>query len=287
MPDSNLEIVSSSWVKGLIGKYGWQKVVKNSVPNCVFKNLQERELNKEIDNIVGGILKENNINSSLHQEPMIRNIKESIKAYRNRPYHNYEHILDGFEVFKSLREHWQNSDNIMLYAWLMHDVDPSEDKSIEIALSKDHMPFLYSNFNTWTINKAKEITSKIKTLIEATKHNTCEYNTEEEKLFVSVDLMNLGGSNFEYDSYYFLVCDEYREKDKIEKGNLFNEDNYFDRWIEGRLSFTKRFLDRKYIYPSSRRIFKIREDSAKQNLKREMLKNQDYINSINNDDESY
>lgn len=291
MPDSALEIVSSSWVKGLIGKYGWQKVVKNSVPDCIFKNLQEMELNKKIDVIVEGILKENNI-SPTYQKSMLKSIKESVKAYRNRPYHNYEHILDGFEVFKSLEEHWQIPDYIMLYAWLMHDVDPSEDKSIKIALNENNMPFLHINIVKCPYMEKLQmahqynltaIANKIKTLIEATKHITCEYCTEEEKLIVSVDLMSLGGSNWEYDSYCSNVCDEYREKDKIEKGELFNEDNFYKRWIEGRLAFTKKFLSRKCIYPSSRLTFAKRENYAKENLKREMIRNQDYIDSFNND----
>lgn len=272
MPDENLSVVSSSWVKGLLGMRGWQKIVKDAVHPCVLKMLQEKELGKKIDEIMNGLFLEYPITGSIlsYKDEVIVNVKKIMKQYRDRPYHNYEHILDGLEVLSFFREHWQNPDYVMLYAWLMHDVDPDEDKSIEIAL--EYLPFLYYDDR---VRVYKQITS----LIEATKHKTCEYETEEERLFASVDLMNLGGNKTEYSHYNNVVCDEYREKEKIEKGDKFNEDEYFKKWANGRLDFIKKFLSRKLIYPSDKITFASREHNARQNLVEEMMGLQEYIDN--------
>ena len=282
MPDENLSVVSSSWVKGLSGMRGWQKIVRDAVHPCVFKMLQEKELGWKIDEIMNGLF-ELFLEYRLppYKDEAIANIKMTMKRYRNRPYHNYEHILDGLEVFSIFREHWENPDYVMLYAWLMHDVDSNEDKSIEIALRESHLP-LYATKNnfdayseTWTKIK-KQVTS----FIEATKHKTWEYETEEERLFASVDLMNLGGNKSEYSRYNNLVCDEYRMMEKLDKMDKFNEDEYFNKWVKGRLDFIKKFLSRKLIYPSDKTTFASREHNARQNLVEEMTGLQEYIDRM-------
>jgi predicted metal-dependent HD superfamily phosphohydrolase len=159
----------------------------------------------------------------------------------------------------------------MLYAWLFHDVDSNEDKSIEIALDSKHL----SLFEMDLLRKDYfEIYSKVKkditSLIEATKHKSWEYQTEEERLFASVDLMNLGGDSVEYCRYNNLVCDEYRMMEKLDKMDKFNEDEYFQKWVRGRRDFINKFLDRKLIYPSGKTTFTKREKIARQNLFGEM-----------------
>lgn len=279
MPEEHLNVVSSSWVKSLLGKRGWQKVVEKGVHPCVFKVLQEIELDKQIDEITNGLFSAMHI-SLERRELSVKNIKEIMVEYRNRPYHNYGHILDGLEVFSIFKEHWQKPDYVLLYAWLMHDINPDEDKSLSIALDIKNLPFIGKEYVGINVaSKWDNATKKITELIMATKHNTCEYTTDDEQIFASVDLMNLGGTKSEYNHYNSLVCDEYREREKLEKGDKFNEDDYFNKWALGRKEFIVKFLNRKVIYPSGRPTFASREHNARENLVREMLSLQTYLDS--------
>lgn len=51
MPPQDLEFVSSSFVKGMIGPEGWQGYVRNYVPTVVFKQLVKKFSNDEVSKL--------------------------------------------------------------------------------------------------------------------------------------------------------------------------------------------------------------------------------------------
>lgn len=107
MPPSDLESVSSSFVKSLIGPNDWPFYIKKFLPkaslNAIFVNVLTNEFEFNID------------------DPVIFNV---IKAYQNdnRYYHNLEHIMMMLIQFKNIASplDWEINKNLE-YAILLHD----------------------------------------------------------------------------------------------------------------------------------------------------------------------
>jgi pantetheine-phosphate adenylyltransferase len=295
MADDSHSLVSSSWVKGLIGMNCWCNVLKDAVPSCVLDILKENYLKKEIKKILIGIC---------HDTSGLNNIWNAMQAYKDRDYHNFDHILSGLEAFKThkrfikttcdLSEKEEHDWSVMLYAWLMHDIDDNEDKSIRIADDLIH-----------GISPSARL--RIKEFISATKHAQNSYMLEQENLgeeyendlfygwvekstkdgitrkytqkeydcafFASIDLLCLGLPMDKYNQYLRDVKEEIVQKILKGMGDITRDvREAYSYWDEGRKSFLEDMLNtakRPYIYPFPP-IRKLFEAQARENLKGEL-----------------
>jgi len=230
MPDDAYNLVSSSWIRGIIGCRGWTEVIEYSVTPFVLNSLKRQHLKK--------------IFMDLLKQPIflkiMRNSNESIwsvieKAYENNEYHGYSHLIDMLDSYDLYFPDLSMQDPIMKYAIFFHDIDSSEEKSAQIAMS-----------NIRTVNgigDGEDIRDKIYRLIMATKHNTCEYEKEDEKIIASLDLRILASNRLKYNNYVGDVFSEYLRKSG-KSGVEFRP-----TWISERSAFLKKMLSRRVIFP--------------------------------------
>jgi len=240
MPDQIYSMVSSSWVKSLVGCEKWTEILRGQVPDCVLEKLVVRHLKarflKLMERMPGTYSA--NINT------MCDHIFSSYKPFNDNSYHNLGHILKCLEILDHY-SHFINPvhrDTIELALWF-HDIDPSEEKSAEIL--KTYM------------NCCESVQ-----LILATKHNTCEYENLLEQIIVSIDLWALGGSYEEYTVYNKKVFAEYHAI----SGLSLKE--FMPKWNVGRMQFLEKMRKRRCIYPWNV-IADIREEQALSNMQME------------------
>lgn len=259
MPEDAYSLVSSSWVKGLIGMNGWRDVIRDFVTPYVLNVLKEKYLWSEIQKIISELFDGDScsiqgfswaVGAAMH------------KGYKANKYHNFDHILDGLEAFK---RYYPQASKIMLYAWLLHDVNSSEDESIKIANG-----LIPQDSNRLLNNDRLEEKAEVKKFIAATKHKTCTFKTEEERIFASIDLLCLGLSFDGYSKYQDNVLNEYLNK----SGKTLDE--FMPLWAKGRSEFIESMLKRTYIYPDEK-IRSLFESSARRNLTDELNCLKEYI----------
>lgn len=226
MPDDTHSLISSSWVKGLIGQNGWREIVAPTVPKNVFEALKKLFFKKLVDKFVKNMA-DVKVGFSL-VEPL-KFTGKIIAAYNREGYHNYDHLLDGLEIFNNYLSdgNFSFTDEDVLtitYAWLMHDYDKSEQVSMMKAAD-----FCLAQ----SVNK-----QPILDLIDATKHrenkNFEPYSAQA--LFASVDLMVLAWPWSKYHSYVAKIEQEY-----VHLGP--------DTVNKGRMEFLEEMLAKKVIFP--------------------------------------
>lgn len=260
MPDDKFSLVSSSWVKGLIGMNGWCDVIKSQVTPLTLFKLQERYVLDFTKMIYEELVTTNILRTDKYAEICTH----IVKGYSTNAYHGYSHIIAGIE---GLREYGKNVTPMMYYAWLMHDVLPTEDASSELA----------QRFMCYADNDDLHNRNYVKQLITATKHTTEQYDLEDEQLFASVDLLILSSSPEKYAEYMDNVYAEYYKKSGVTCKVKFN-----GLWKTGRTKFLKGMLARKSIYThkelklktvnyGTRNTFVYLEEVARNNMKKEIL----------------
>ena len=142
----------------------------------------------------------------------------------------------------------------------MHDVNPSEDESILMAANLLGVKWIYEE-------QTKNVISSVAKLIEATKHKTCEYRTEDEEIFASIDLLCLSGHFCSYDEYVRKVYKEYLLKSGLKDAE------FYPKWITGRKEFLQKMLARKVIYPCQwigEQFGRNLESEARYNMQKEL-----------------
>lgn len=247
MPDKDLMMVSSSWVKGLVGHSGWRQAIKPYVSEKVLFNLAMDYAYKRFKAVMK--------NDELYIICDIDFIwkKYYLEGMNKLKYHNVFHVLDCLE---SMDLYW-GKDIIMEFSFWMHDIVPDVGESWAIA---DHM---IRNADRW-------IKRKVENLIMATKHDKCEFNTESEEMIASIDLMPLGYSPKEFSTNFYKLYKEYRSsvyKEYLEKDGG-DELDFYHKWAKGRSAFLKSMIDtnvRKYVYPHVK-LRKLFEDQAISNM---------------------
>jgi len=223
MPDEALSLVSSSWVKGLVGQRGWRKVVEQYVSPLTLDYLVTQYAEKRFMKLVNGEMGFN--------VPPSPNVREEmwlrIKGMNSNAYHNINHILNCLETFDSMATIDKRFEVEMAF-WL-HDVFATVDDCMSYA----HIRLLRCD------EKSREL---VKTLIASTKHETCEYKTELEERFSSIDLLVLASDVDGYDNYVKRVKEEYLKNSGLTK-------NEFEgKWLQGRSDFLTKMLARKKIF---------------------------------------
>lgn len=255
MPDDNYSLVSSSWVKSLIGCNGWVDVIRDSVTPFVLEALKKWYLKNKL-------LETLNSFKSLYNAPSEGDsliIWDSVvKGYSGKSYHGLDHIIKMLEDLSIYAPEFINAP--MIYSIFMHDVKKSEEESAKVAVD-------LLNFDMDCDCPHREIEK----LILATKHDTCIYKTREEETIASIDLINLGGEPETYEKYLSMVFDEYWKDSGKSLGD------FIPLWQEGRIAFLRKMLAREVIYPLSKIGItyipsngSIMETQARRNMEKEL-----------------
>ena len=244
MPPRDLESVSSSFVKSLIGPVGWHMYVKKLVPLSVY--------NEIIKEYLIGQFKKHGLDETYHQM-----IDYCLFNYDlpGRYYHNVEHIIQCVSELDKLVTEFPyrilplDVQNLLL-AILFHDVvygqkSPQSDE--ELSAEK------LSGFivNKPHHNKAVEYILLTQHLSQKRKENL----TEAEKIMISIDLSILGQNPDLYNEYAQNIRKEYSYAPDID-------------YAKGRISALNTILANPPIFPST--CFSKYEARAHSNIKNEI-----------------
>lgn len=246
MPDDAYSLVSSSWVRNLVGCNGWTKVIENAVTPFVLKELMRQHLKKQFLDLLTTPI----FSHIMRSDPEVLWM-ELEEAYGSKDYHGYAHLVDMLEA---LDKYVDKPDPVMKYAIFYHDFNPSEETSAEIANVKIRMVSRSLD--------GEDLKDKITRLIRATKHHTCEYDKEDEDIIASLDLMVLSSDTTAYSNYVGDVFNEYCEVSGKSK------EEFAPLWKKGRADFLKKMLARKVIYPWDK--MKSRDEQARNNMQLEL-----------------
>jgi predicted metal-dependent HD superfamily phosphohydrolase len=163
---------------------------------------------------------------------------DKIKAYYNeehRYYHNWLHILSGFDMFDSVKSY--NADITTEIAWLFHDIvylpfNINSELSNEKLSAQFLVFFLKSNYPKFYLDYSDEIIEATKIIIGTEKHIPYD---ERTKMIYDVDL-----------SYLSLKYNDF-----IEQRQLIREEYSWltdEEFNNGTLNFYNNFLKKENIF---------------------------------------
>jgi pantetheine-phosphate adenylyltransferase len=240
MPPRDLESVSSSFVKSLMGPVGWHWHIKDFVPAPVYEELLKNFITETAAEIIG-------------DKRLTKFLDLVFKNYsgEDRHYHNLEHIahcLQEMLWFLSNNNTTEN-ENIkhqICAAILGHDIiyGAKQERTDEVLSAEALLKELGITFNT------------AYKLILATQHmkEKVEF-TELEKLMRSIDLAILGQS--------WKVYSKYAENIRKEYSFVSDED-----YLNGRIKVLEMFVAQDKIFEHDN--FSHYELAAKNNLNKEL-----------------
>lgn len=185
MPPRDLESVSSSFVKSLIGPKRWHIHIQKFVPKVVYRQFVFDYLLNQLILMFGRV--ESN-------ESFVNFIID--RYSQNSGYHSLDHIISCLQEVNNWSQH--------KYAWLailFHDIDGSVTESAKIA--KEQLNIL--GFGTST----KETVCNLIRSTDYFNYNRGFKQSEDEKLIQCVDLSILGKSPTIYNEYVEGVRKEY------------------------------------------------------------------------------
>jgi len=254
MPPRDLESVSSSFIKNLLGPVGWHWNIKKFVSNAVYDALIKKYLMRCISKYTG---------LNLNEESLNKLTETIIDKYKDRTYHNINHIVHCYQELEWYLSNRTTDEKISIedvgLAILTHDIIYGEkaEKSDE-ELSAE-----------WTKNYLKSIGVERDNVIEiilSTAHLSGKYacDTLEKQLMSSIDLAILGQREEIYQRYADGVRKEY---------SYVNDSDY----SKGRVKALD-YLMTLNLYAN--KVFSKYEEKAKRNMKKE----QSHLLSISNND---
>lgn len=254
MPPRDLESVSSSFIKNLVGPVGWHWNIKKFVSNAVYDALIKKYLMRCISKYTGLHLNEGSLNELT---------ETIIDKYKDRTYHNINHIVHCYQELEWYLSNRTTDEKIAIedvgLAILTHDIiyGAKEEKSDE-ELSAE-----------WTKNYLTSIGVDRDNVIEiilSTAHLSGKYacDTLEKQLMSSIDLAILGQREEIYQRYADGVRKEY---------SYVNDSDY----SKGRVKALD-YLMTLNLYAN--KVFSKYEEKAKRNMKKE----QSHLLSISNND---
>ena len=241
MPSEEMSLVSSSWVKSLMGHYGWRQTV---APYVSPKTLASIAFNYAKTRFL-----QTAKNHELDLQHPYRTWGHIESQMLDRKYHNIFHILDCIEAM----ELFYGADTIMEFAFWLHDICGEEDECISYAKSLLR-------------HADQETTDKVAKLIESTKHfenQTGELDDEEQQVFASIDLLCLGQVYKGYIEYSNNLYEEYLKKSGVSRAE------FVALWKKGRSEFLEKMLSRTYIFPW-KKLRENFEERARRNLEHEL-----------------
>lgn len=252
MPPRDLESVSSSFIKNLVGPVGWHWNIKKFITDAVYDALIKKYLEECIKKYTG-------LNLNEHQRERLMTIV--LKSYENRSYHNIDHIVHCFQELEWFLSNSESSEHINIQdvglAILSHDIvyGAKEDK-IDEELSAQ-----------WLADYLKEINQFRQEPIDivlSTAHLSGKYqvDTIEKELMTSIDLAILGQREEIYKRYADGVRKEY---------SFVNDNDY----VAGRIKAIDFLLAHKLFLNQT---FHKYESRARKNMENE--KNKLYAYSV-------
>lgn len=244
MPPRDLESVSSSFVKLLVGPIGWSDNVKQFVPSVVFQAWMKRYLHDELESV--GLFSYKNMKDFF--DFAVNQYSQS-----NRHYHNLEHIVQCVTELKWFQANTQQKLSSEEYAQILvaiiaHDVvyGQKSDKSDEQLSAQKVNEYLGSYFN-----EAANLVLITQHLTQSQKYSLSRL----EKVMISIDLSILAQDWDAYRDYSVKISKEY--------GYL-----PFDVYNEGRKSALKKILSKPVLFPASE--FSDKEVRARENIQKEL-----------------
>lgn len=239
MPPRDLESVSSSFVKSLIGPVGWHWHVKQFLPAPVYKKFLEDFVSKTAKIFI----------SRENPEEFLKVVFENY-GNSDRYYHNLEHIVHCLQEMLWLNSN--SSENVdyeqLCVAILAHDViyGAKQEKSDEVLSAELLLEKLGSAFRP------------AYHLVLATQHFKDKKDfSPEEKIMRSLDLTILGQDIKLYKKYAQNVRKEY---------SFVSDEDYKN----GRIKVLENFLAKEVIFEAN--VFSHYENQARQNMKKELTK---------------
>lgn len=204
LPPEDIAMISSSYVKSLIGPIGWHHQVKKFLPNYAYHMLIQKWLKKEWDQAIGTLRKQQWPHKDLTPE-----YSRLLCQYvgEDRVYHTLVHIAHCISELQRVELTDVERAKLVL-AIFYHDYTQFGDN----AEWNSGYQALYDLKDALQENVAFEIQD----LIEATAHKQPKENpTELERIMISVDLAILGRPQDEYEAYAEQVRKEYPDFDDV------------------------------------------------------------------------
>lgn len=249
MPPRDLESVSSSYVKSLIGPIGWHWQIKKFLPHAVYKAW----INKYLSSYLDKYLIDNTFVFDPTNKQKLMTIVE--KSYNNpdRKYHSLDHILHCLQELEKVAFKVEKYEmEQLVLAVLFHDiVYNSPDKTLS---DEQHSSVFFEQFaKTINYQKTKEIADMI--LTTAYLSNGKKVENELEKILCSVDLAILAQPQFTYKWYQDMVRQEY---------DFVSDKDY----IDGRTQALQTLLKKEQLYLHE--FFFNYEKRARKNMQNEI-----------------
>lgn len=204
LPPENIGMISSSYVKSLIGPIGWHQPVKKFLPPYCYDKLIEKWLTKEWDNAIS------TLRTLVWPSRSDSDVRDNLfKQYESndRFYHTKTHLVQCISELQ--RASLTDSERAKLVlAILYHDAiqGPMGEQSSAAQI-------LVDLHNIVEYDVAVEISS----IVLATDHKQRnETLTDLEDTMISVDLSILGRPEAEYQQYAANVRKEYQQYTDVE-----------------------------------------------------------------------
>lgn len=209
MPPRDLESVSSSYVKSLIGPVGWHWYIKDFVPQSVYDAWLRKYITTTTHKNTQGVWK-NTINSQMVVDSLLEQV---FTAYSNnsRFYHNLEHIAHCLQELQWCEANYKLSSNLieqLTIGLLCHDIIYNSDNK---ETSDEEQSATWFESFARKIGHDNESTNIIANMIRKTAYlsGKVKAETSEEKLLCSIDLSILAQSSKVYNWYSKMVRKEY------------------------------------------------------------------------------
>lgn len=207
-PPRDLDSVSSSFVKSLMGPVGWHYYVEDFLPTPVLDMWLNKEINSKKDFLMSAYLKNNALVDYSFNKSLLEAFDTLLAMYEgeNRYYHGKSHLLYMLQLLDSVKSNVDEGDLIPLFlAILGHDcIMESKDGVSAERRSADYVSSLiYSLWNT-----------KVHSAIISTSHTEqepIELMGDLSRILVSLDLAILGASESLYNKYATNVRKEYMQ----------------------------------------------------------------------------
>jgi pantetheine-phosphate adenylyltransferase len=210
MPPRDLESVSSSFVKSLLGPVGWHQKIKDFVSVGGYEALINKYLKNCIANLTDLNLKEEQLNDLI---TILNN------QYKGRAYHNLDHIAHCYQElewaisnFNLEKDEYKN----VAIAIFAHDIIYGEKK--ETSDEKLSAQWLQDYLQSI----GHEDLSSVRIVLSTEHASYKEEKSKEEKLMHDIDLAILGSSKKMYQKYTKEIREEYNyvENEKYKEGRL-------------------------------------------------------------------
>jgi pantetheine-phosphate adenylyltransferase len=243
LPDSNVNMISSSIIKSLYGYDGWRKIVSKKVPQITMYYLERMEFKNLIKDLLERIdSPEYNGHISIDSPIYNGYINAIVNVYsieNNRHYHTYSHVLDCIETLKNLGI----DDPKIELAFVYHDYITNDEKDM---LAEEKSAMIMHEFTGIDMTD----------YILATRVGYESKNfTEDHFLFADIDRLVLAADSVKYDKYRVDIADEYKHLDVIS-------------FYKGRMKVLEQLLNVE-IFRSKQ--YKHLNDIAKSNIRNELF----------------